>query len=243
MGAVSGMHLTMPGLRERAALLYLHGGGFTIGSAMTAGPLLKLFAEQCQLEGYAVEYGLAPKHPFPEGVMDCVHFYEGLLDMGYDTIVVGGESAGAGLTLSLALALKERGLPLPAALWCSSPVDDINILAHEVYKKDFLCASGEQMLAVYAPNADPKDPLLAPFYGDFTGLPPMILQCGGGESLAAGCVRLAEKAARAGCEVVLHFGQEMPHTYAMDYAHYPEAAFAMDEIHRFINFRLALHHS
>ncbi len=240
VGGVSGMHLTKPGVKDKCAMLYIHGGGYTIGTAMTAGPLLSYFADACGLEGYSVEYGLAPEHPFPEGVMDCVHFYQGLLEMGYEKIVVGGESAGAGLTLSLALALKDRGLPLPAALWCSSPVDDIRTKDHEIYKEDFLCASCEEIVKVYAPDADPRDPLLAPIYGDFTGMPPMILQCGGGESLAAGTVRLAEKAARANCEVVLHFGQDMPHTFAMDYEHYPEAAFAMEEICRFINFRLSL---
>jgi acetyl esterase/lipase len=234
VGGVTGLHVTMPGVREKAALLYLHGGGFTIGSAMTAGPLLKLFAERAGLEGYAVEYGLAPYHPFPEGVEDCVAFYKGLLDMGYTKIVVGGESAGAGLTLSLALALKDRGLPRPVALWCSSPVEGVGPAQGEAYIQDFLADSTDKIRAVYAPDADPCDPLLSPICGDFTGLPPMILQAGGGESLAAGAVRLAEKAARANVEVVLHFGQDMPHTFAMDYALYPEAAYAMDEILAFV---------
>jgi acetyl esterase/lipase len=234
VGGVTGLHLTMPGVREKAALLYLHGGGFTIGSAMTAGPLLKLFAERAGLEGYAVEYGLAPYHPFPQGVEDCVAFYKGLLDMGYTKIVVGGESAGAGLTLSLALALKDRGLPRPVALWCSSPVEGVGPAQGEAYIQDFLADSTDKIRAAYAPDADPYDPLLSPICGDFTGLPPMILQAGGAESLAAGAVRLAEKAARANVEVVLHFGQDMPHTFAMDYALYPEAAYAMDEILAFV---------
>lgn len=240
VGGVQGLHITCPGVREKCAMLYIHGGGFTIGSAMTAAPLLKLFAEKAGLEGYSVEYGLAPYHPFPEGVEDCINFYKGLLEAGYEKIIIGGESAGAELTLAVALALKDRGLPLPTALWCSSPLDDILLNRQELYSVDFLCASSDKIMEVYAPGADSKDPLLSPIYGDFTGMPPMIIQTGGGESLAAGGVRLAEKAARANVEVVLHFGQDMPHTFAMDYEHYPEAAFAMDEIIRFIVFRLEL---
>jgi acetyl esterase/lipase len=240
VNGVTGLHITMDGVRSKAALLYLHGGGFTIGSAMTAGPLLKLFAEKCGLEGYGVEYGLAPWHPFPQGLNDCVRFYEGLLDMGYEEIVVGGESAGAALTLSLALAVKEKGLKLPKVLWCSSPVDDVEWYKGEVYHQDFLSESSDKVQLAYAPDADPKDPLLSPIYGDFTGMPPMIIQTGGGESLSAGGVRLAAKAAKANVEVVLHFGQDMPHTFAMDYRSYPEAAQAMEEILTFVNNRLAI---
>ena len=240
INGVPGLHLTMPGVRKKCAMMYIHGGGFTIGSAMTGGPLMKYFAEKTGLEGYAVEYGLAPWHPFPEGVEDCVRFYAGLLDMGYEHIVVGGESAGAALTLSLALAAKERGLKLPAVLWCSSPVDDVEWYKQELYTHDFLSDSSDAVQKAYAPDADPRDPLLSPIYGDFTGMPPMVLQTGGGESLSAGVVRLAAKAARANVEVQLHFGKDMPHTFAMDYHYYPEAKMAMEEIVAFINGRLAI---
>jgi acetyl esterase/lipase len=232
--------VTQDGVREKCALLYLHGGGFTIGSAMTSAPLLKLFADKCGLEGYGVEYRLAPWHPFPAGLQDCVDFYKGLLDMGYEHIVVGGESAGASLTLALALSLKDQGLRLPEVLWCSSPVDDMEWFQKELYTRDFLAESSEKVLAAYAPNTDPKDPLLSPIYGDFTGLPPMVIQTGGGESLSAGGLRLATKAAKANVEVQLHFGASMPRTFAMDYQHYPEAAMAMEEILTFINGRLAI---
>lgn len=240
VNGVPGLHLTMPGVREKCAFLYLHGGGFTIGSAMTGGPLLKLFAERLGLEGYGVEYRLAPWYPFPAGVEDCVNFYEGLLNMGYEQIVVGGESAGAALTLSVALAAKARGLKLPAVLWCSSPVDDVEWYKQELYTHDFLSESSDKVQKAYAPDADPKDPLLSPIYGDFAGLPPMVIQTGGGESLSAGAVRLAAKAARANVEVLFHFGQDMPHTFAMDYNYYPEAKMAMEEILTFIEKRLEI---
>lgn len=235
LGGVDGMRITKPGLREGCVLMYIHGGGFTLGTAMESGKILKHFAAETGLEGYSVEYRLAPKYQFPTAVEDCVAFYKGLLDMGYGTIVVGGESAGAALTLSLTLALKDRGLPLPAAIWCSSPVDDTQYAHRELYRHDMFSELGDKVQNAYAPEADPKNPLLSPIYGDFAGFPPMLIQAGGNESLSAGCVRLAVKAAAADVEVVFHYGKDMSHTFAMDFGLYPEATNAMRQITSFIN--------
>lgn len=235
VGGVTGIHVTKEGLRKDCCHLYIHGGGFTLGSAMTAGDTLAHFIEATGLEGYAVEYRLAPYHKFPAAVDDCVDFYKGLLEMGYKRIVVGGESAGAGLTLSLTHALKMAGLPLPAALWCSSPVDDMCYDQRELYKKDMFVDSCEGIRRAYVGDADLTDPRVSPIYGDFTDFPPMFVQAGGGESLSAGAIRIVEKAAKANCEVLLHFGKDMPHTFAMDYQFYPEARNAMEEFTTFIN--------
>ncbi|NTV91049.1 MAG: alpha/beta hydrolase [Clostridiales bacterium] len=232
---VKGLYMSKAGLREKCAFLHIHGGGFTIGTAMTCSEILRHFIENTGMESYSVEYGLAPKHPFPEGVEDCVAFYLGLLDMGYERIIVGGESAGAGLTLSLTLALKERGLPLPTALWCSSPIDDIEFYKKELYMKDMFVELGDAIYNVYAPGTDKKNPLISPIYGDFSGFPPLLIQTGGEESLAAGAVRLAAKAAAADVDVTFHYGKGMAHTYAMEFGVYPEATFAMKEITTFIN--------
>lgn len=235
VGGVPGLHLTRQGVRKGAAHMHIHGGGFTLGSAMTAGELLAEFLEGTGLEGYSVEYGLAPWHPYPEGLNDCLAFYRGLLEMGYEKIVVGGESAGGALTLSLVYALKEEGLPLPAAIWCSSPAADICYDQGELYHRDQFLATSEGIRAAYARNANLKDPKVSPVYGDFTGFPPMFLQTGGGESLSASVVRVAVAAMKANNEVHLHFGKDMPHTFAMDYKSYPEARNALDEFTEFIN--------
>lgn len=240
VGGVSGLHVTGEKSREGCCHMYIHGGGFTIGSAMTAGETLAYFHEKTGLPGYAVEYRLAPYHKFPAAVDDCVSFYKGLLEMGYEKIVVGGESAGAGLTLSLTHALKMEGLPLPAALWCSSPVDDMCYDQRELYKTDMFVDCCESIRKAYAGDADLTDPRLSPICGDFEGFPPMFVQAGGGESLAAGAIRIVEKAAKANCEVLLHFGKDMPHTFAMDHKMYPEAKNAMAEFITFINNTLDL---
>lgn len=231
---IRGYQLSKKGVRQDCIMLYIHGGGFTIGSVMDRIPFLQQFVDKCNIACFGVEYSLAPWHPFPQGLEDCLQFYEGLIDAGNKKIIVGGESAGASLTLSVALALKIRGIPLPAALWCSSPLDDAEWFKKECYTHDFFSDCAEKVLELYAPDADRKNPLLSPIYGNFHGMPPMIIQTGGGESLAAGAVRLAQKAAAANVEVVLHFGKDMPHTFAKDYPYYPEAADALDEIAAFL---------
>lgn len=234
VGGVPGLHITRPGVREHAALMYIHGGGFTLGSGMDAGALLAHFLEGTNLEGYSVDYALAPAAKFPVAVNECVSFYKGLLEKGYQHIVVGGESAGAGLTLSLIFALKMENLPLPAALWCSSPLDNIRYDLEELFLRDMFVDSAPGIIDSYVGDADVKDPRLSPIYGDFTDFPPTFIQAGSRESLSAGALRLVDKLVRAGNEVHFTFGKGMPHTFAMDYAIYPEAKHAMDEIHTFI---------
>lgn len=240
IGGVPGMKLTKAGVREKAAFLYIHGGGFTLGSGMTAAPLLAHFLDKTGLEGYSVDYSLAPYKKFPTQVNQCVAFFKGLLDAGYEKIVVGGESAGAGLTLSLVMALKMENLPMPAAIWCSSPVDNIRFDLDELFKDDMFTQCCEDMLEAYVGDADPKDPRVSPIYGDYSNFPPTFIQAGSGESLAAGALRVVDKLVRAGNEVHFTFGKGMPHTFAMDYALYPEGNNAMNEILTFINNTLDL---
>ena len=240
LGGVPGMKLTREGVREKAAMLYIHGGGYTLGSGMTAGAFLAHILERTNLEGYSVDYSLAPYAKFPVAINEIVAFYKGLMDAGYERVVVGGESAGAGLTLSLVMALKMEGLPLPAAIWCSSPVDDIRFDQQEVFIRDMFCASNGDMLEAYVGDADPRDPRISPIYGDFSDFPPAFIQAGSRESLAAGALRIVDKLVRAGNEVHFTFGKGMPHTFAMDYAIYPEAENAMNEILTFVSNVLAL---
>lgn len=237
---VPGMYLTRPGVREKAALLYIHGGGFTIGSGMTAGTFLAHFLDNTNLEGYSIDYALAPYAKFPIAVNQCVAFYRGLLARGYEKIIVGGESAGACLTLNLVQALKIEQLPMPAAIWCSSPLDNIRFDLEEVFHPDMLSACTQDVVEAYVGDADPRDPRISPIYGDYQDFPPTFIQSGSGESLSAGALRLVEKIVRAGGEVHFTFGKGMPHTFAMDYPLYPEAKNAMNEILTFVNNTLDL---
>ena len=238
---VRGLFMTRPGVREKCCLLHIHGGGFTIGSAMDTVPLLQHLSQKTGLACYSVDYRLAPKYRHPAMLDDCVEFYRGLLELGYERIVVGGESAGGTLTLTLTLALKNLGLPLPAALWCSSPAVDANYAHEELFVKDMFSAVGDDVFRIYTnPGQDIRDPLLSPVYGDFAGFPPTLVQAGSRESLAAACVRLVTALCRADVDVKFRFGKGMEHTYAMMFGQFPEATNAMREITDFINDTLDL---
>ncbi len=236
VGGVRGLYMTRPGVRSRCCIMHIHGGGFTIGSAMDAADLLAHLSRETGLECYSVDYRLAPKYKHPAMVNDCVDFYKGLLDLGYERIIVGGESAGGTLTLTLTVALKQQGLPLPAALWCSSPAVDPNYANEELFVHDMFSAVGNDILPLYTePGADTKDPLLAPVYADFTGFPPTLIQCGSAESLSAGIVRMIYPMCKADVDLIFRFGKGMEHTYCMYYGQFPEATSAMREITDFIN--------
>jgi epsilon-lactone hydrolase len=237
---VKGLQVKKAGLSEKVAHMHIHGGGFTIGTAMKNGDLLAHFSEKTNLPGYSVEYRMGPYYKHPAALEDCENFYLGLLEQGYEQVVVGGESAGAALTLSLVHDLKAKGLPLPPVIWCSSPPVDQDYDHEEIFKPDGLLDSAEAIRQVYFAGSNMKDPLVSPIYGDLSGFPPMVIQAGEDESLAAGIVRFVERACRAGNEVHFTFGKEMLHTFAIDYEIYPEAAYAMDEITNFINHCLKL---
>lgn len=225
------LHLTSTEKRNGCAHMYLHEGGFTLHgltSFMNKQPVNSLAAiyNLTGLEGFAPDYRSAPESMFPAGLNDCIDCYIGLLQSGYKSIVVGGESAGAGLAISLSLKLKDMGVKMPSALWCSSPVDEIIVNAD-----DPMCFN---MYRVYAGNTHPRDKYLSPIYGDFHGMPPMVITTGGGEYLSSGAIRLAEKAANAGVELLFHYGKDMCHCFPDINSDYPEAINAFTEIGHFI---------
>jgi acetyl esterase/lipase len=236
LNGVRGLKLTRPNTRSKCCMMHIHGGGFTIGTAMDTVDLLRHLSQKTQLDCYSVDYRLAPKYRYPAQVDDCVAFYRGLLDLGYERIVVGGESAGGTLTLTLTLSLRDAGLPLPAALWCSSPAVDANYANEELYVHDQFSAVGDAVFATYTlPNADKADPIISPVHADFTGFPPTLVQCGSAESLGASCVRLVSALAKADVDFTFRFGKGMEHTYAMYFGQFPEATAAMRQITDFVN--------
>ncbi len=172
LGGIAAERLTPPGADETRALLYIHGGGFVAGVPANHRPLTWRLAEGVGIPVYAIDYRLAPEHPYPAALDDCVAAYRALLAKGLSAehIAIGGDSAGGNLTLVTALKLKALGLPLPAALVCLSPVTD-----QEGFESRTLNAKSDAMFDVrmipsvpplYCPGADPADPFLSPYRGD-----------------------------------------------------------------------------
>ncbi|OGR11199.1 MAG: hypothetical protein A3J85_07750 [Desulfobacula sp. RIFOXYA12_FULL_46_16] len=221
---------------EGKVLLYIHGGGFISGSCKTHRMHVAKFALGCQLKSLVFDYRLAPEYPFPAALDDCVTVYKWLLEDGYksDDIIIGGESAGGTLTLSLLLALKVQRVGMPKAAFSISPVTDLRCLAGSFNynaKNDIApMGSWNAWTKLYIANNDPTLPLLSPQMGDFAGLPPLHICVGTHEIHYDDCVSFVQKAKEHGVEVTLSEWPKMVHAFPILSPLFPEAKNAMVEI-------------
>jgi monoterpene epsilon-lactone hydrolase len=226
-------------------LLYLHGGGYFGCSAETHRPITVWFA----LHGFRVfapNYRLAPENPFPAAVDDAAAAYRGLLAEGQppNRIVVAGDSAGGGLALSLMLALRAAGTPLPAAAALFSPWTDLAATGESVRTNAARCAMFHgpavgPTARLYLGNADPRNPLASPLYADLSGLPPLLIHVGADETLRDDSTRVADKARAAGVPVELKIWPVVPHVWQLAPQLIPEAGQSLDEATDFLRGRTA----
>lgn len=223
-----------------AVMLYLHGGGYFGCSAQTHRPVTVSFARQ-GFRVFAPNYRLAPENKFPAAVDDAVAAYRGLLSAGHapEKIVVGGDSAGGGLALSLLLALQRDGVPLPAGAALFSPWTDLAATGDSIKTNTRRCAMfyGESVAPsarMYLGEMDPKNPLASPLYADLTGLPPLLLHVGADEVLRDDSTRLAERAKAAGVRVELKVWPVVPHAWQLAPHKIPEARASLRESGEFL---------
>lgn len=191
----------LQGARDNGwVVLYLHGGAFVLGSPRTHRAITSHLASLSGARVCAVDYRLAPEHPWPAAVDDALSAYRALLAQGQpaDQLVIAGDSAGGQLTLSLALRLREAGLPLPAALVCFSPVSDLSGATwHEPPAGDPLLGRAwlEQGVRSYcAGQPDLRAAWLSPRYASLHDLPPLLVQVGSDEHLLTQSLALQEHA-------------------------------------------------
>ena len=222
-------------------LLYLHGGGYFGCSAETHRPVTAGFALQ-GFRVYAPDYRLAPENRFPAAVDDAVAVYRALLSEGHaaQSIVVAGESAGGGLTLSLMLALRAAGVPLPASAALFSPWTDLAATGDSVRTNANRCAmfSGTDVAPTaryYLGNTDPRNPLASPLYADLSGLPPLLIHVGADEVLLDDSTRLAERARAAGVPVELKIWPVVPHAWQVAPHLIPEGRQSIQEAAKFLH--------
>ena len=169
----------------------------------------------------AVDYRWAPEEPFPAALDDCVAAYRWLVSSGRAVprkVVLVGDSAGGNLVAAMLLALKQTGDVLPAAGVCISPIFDLALTGDSVISRAerdpmILQSSLQKCSTAYRGNSDPRNPLMSPLYGDLSGLPPLLLQCGSEEMLRDDSVRLAAKARAAGVDVTFEEWDEMVHVW------------------------------
>lgn len=246
-GGVRAYWLVPTGCAMDRVILYVHGGGYVLGSANSHMNMVGHIARAAGCRALNVDYRLAPEHPFPAAVEDAVAAYRWLLAQGIapEHIAVSGDSAGGGLTLATLLALKRQGLPLPAAAVPLSPWTDLTMSGDSIESRaavDLIVGNDAlgTLSAFYLGEASPKDPLASPLFGDLAGLPPLYIQVGDEEVLLDDARRFAEKARAAGVEVRLDVFPEMQHVFQMSVGVVPEATEAVQRIGEWLRPRLGL---
>ncbi|MFW5837765.1 MAG: alpha/beta hydrolase [Desulfovibrionaceae bacterium] len=219
--------------------LYVHGGGYALKSALDAGALL--MADRLGIPVYSVEYRLAPEHPFPAGLEDCLAVYRELIkEFDHRSMVVFGGSAGGGLALTMLLQARTEGAPMPRAVGLFSPWADLTRTGDSYYANEgrdpVLKWEGnlEYFAASYAGERDPKDPLLSPVYGDYgRGFPPTLIVTGTRDLFLSNSVRLARVLRTAGAEAKLRVWEEMFHGFDLS-PDLPEGEEARSEMADFL---------
>ena len=210
---------TAPAARD-AVLLYLHGGGFVIGSLDSHRHLVSEAGRAAKALTLALDYRLAPEHPFPAAVEDAVAGYRFLLARGYkpERVTIAGDSAGGGLVVSAMIAIRDAGLSQPACGWCISPWVDLEALGETMSTKASADPTVQKagildMARLYLNGADPRSPLAAPIYANLAGLAPLLIQVGAMETLLDDAIRLAKIAGASDVRVDLQIWPEMIHVW------------------------------
>ena len=237
--------LRPPGVRADAAVLYLHGGGYVIGSPRSHRHLAAAIARAAGTAALLIDYRLAPEHPFPAALEDAVAAYEWLLARGIapERVVVAGDSAGGGLTVATLLALRDRGMPQAGGGVCISPWVDLlcsgTSYATKAAVDPIVTRESVTMMAqAYAGVGDLKGPLLSPLYANLSDLPPLLIQVGSDEVLLDDALGLGARARAAGIEVALEEWPAMIHVWHWFLPMLAEAERAIEGIGTFVRARL-----
>ena len=221
--------LRAPGVQAGRAILYLHGGGYVIGSINTHRSLAGEVSRAAQAAVLLIEYRLAPEHPFPAAVEDGVAAYRWLLTQGVSPkqTAIAGDSAGGGLTVATLLSARAQGMPTPGTAVCISPWSDLtcsNASYHTQAAADPMVALGgiTQMTQLYLQGHDPKHPLASPNYADLHGLPPLLIQVGSDEVLLDDAIVLDAHARAAHVPSTVEVWEGMIHVWHAFHPMLPE---------------------
>lgn len=226
-----------PGADTARALLFLHGGGYCSGSIASHRTMAAEAGRAAGIRTLALEYRLAPEHPFPAALEDALAAWDWLTATGIapNRIVVGGDSAGGGLSLALWQELRRAGRQGPACLWLVSPWTDLTLSGASVDDNDAIDPLLhrpylDELAAAYVPPGVARDDArVSPLFADLTGLPPTLVQVGADETLLDDSLRLVRAAARAEADVRLHVLPHMIHAFPLWNAVLPAARTALAE--------------
>jgi epsilon-lactone hydrolase len=242
VGGIAGFWLRLPNARPGARMLYLHGGGYVLGSAKALANFAGQIAARIGADTFVPDYRLAPEHPFPAAIDDAVAAYRGLVEEGAERIVVAGDSAGGGLTLSLLSILaadKTKGTVQPVGAAAMSPWTDLALTGDSFETRaeaDPIFTRGvlQGFADMYLQGQDATNPKASPLYAQLRGLPPIRIEVGDDELLLADSIRYADRARAAGVEVTLSVWQGMPHVFQSSLGQFLAAEQSMNAISDFL---------
>ncbi len=241
VGSIKAEWITAPNADPARAVLYLHGGGYVIGSIGTHRAFAGRISRASKARVLVIEYRLAPEHPHPAAVEDAVAAYRFVIAQGLkpSRIAVAGDSAGGGLTVATLVAIRDAKLSLPAAGACLSPWVDLEgsgdsmktrAAVDPMVQKDGLL----KMAQAYLAGRPPRTPLASPLYAELSDLPPLLIQVGTAETLLDDATRLAERAKKAGVKVTYEPWENMIHVFQIFGPMLDEAQQAVGKIGAFI---------
>jgi acetyl esterase/lipase len=240
INGITTLWITPPQLKHKEkVMIFIHGGGWIVNSRKAQLKLQADVASSLGVKLVSIEYRLAPEHPYPAAVNDIVAAYKGIIsEYGAENTGIFGTSAGGGLTLATLLRLKADGLPLPAASAPLSPGADMtasgymyrSVGLHDPILPPYGAYTAMQ---AYVGKADPKDPLVSPVFGNFTGVTPMFLLCGTAELIGSDAIRVAARARGQGVDVTLLVSDGMWHVPIGNGSDVPELQLAYDEMIKF----------
>jgi acetyl esterase/lipase len=243
-GGVPAEWVAAAGAREDRAVLYLHGGGYAIGSIGTHRELCSRISRVARARVLVIDYRLAPEHPYPAALEDALRAYRWLGSAAASArqLAIAGDSAGGGLTVAVLMALRDAGDPLPAAGVCMSPWIDLEstgdsarpgAIDDPLLRAELLREWGRS----YAGAAGVRDPGASPLHGSFARLPPLLVQVGTREILVDDARRLVERARAAGVEVTAEIEEGLIHVWQFFGPQVPEARKSLQSIGAFLENR------
>ena len=242
VNGMPGEYSIVPGSDSSRVLMFFHGGGYCSGSIKSHRRLVTEAGRAAKMRTLAVGYSLAPEHPFPAAYEDALSAWQFLRNQGIAAahIAIGGDSAGAGLTLGLITRLRDAHEELPACAWLISPWTDLTMSGSTLVSKaavdplihrEYL----NELADAYLPAAmDRKDPRVSPFYADFANFPPMLIQVGSDETLLDDATRLAARVGSADVAVTLEIWPHMIHAWPLWNAHLEDGRCALASAGLFI---------
>lgn len=246
-GGVPAQWIAAADARRDKVVLYLHGGGFQVGSTRSHRALMGCISGAAGCRVLGVDYRLAPEHRFPAALHDACAAFDWLLSQGLAPadIALAGDSAGAGLALSMLLTLRDGGRALPAAAVLMSAWTDLTAsgdsyatraAADPIHQRPMILAMARNYLGA---DGNPSDPRASPLFADLHGLPPLLMQVGDRETVLSDSTRFADKARAAGVTVELEVWDGMVHVFQQFPTELREAREALQSIGGFLQRHLA----